>query len=89
LLYAEDTRGLRFHPALAPTGEEMNDLVCTLERRIGRLLVRRGVVDGGDHGPDRWAEEAPVLAGIADAAVRDAPRSGRAPGPRCGGTGAA
>jgi hypothetical protein len=79
-VYAEDTGGLQFHPALAPTDEEMNDLVCTLERRIGRLLARRGVVDGGDNGPDRWAEEAPVLAGIADAAVQ-----GRAAfGPRAG-----
>jgi hypothetical protein len=37
-------------------------------------------VDGGEHGSDRWAEEAPVLAGIADAAVQ-----GRAAfGPRAG-----
>jgi hypothetical protein len=80
-VYAEDgTGGLQFHPALAPTDEEMDDLVCTIERRIGRLLARRGVADGGEHGPDRWAEEAPVLAGIADAAVQ-----GRgAFGPRAG-----
>jgi hypothetical protein len=79
-VYAEDAGGLQFHPALAPTDEGMDDLVCTIERRVGRLLARRGVVDGGEHGSDRWAEEAPVLAGIADAAVQ-----GRAAfGPRAG-----
>jgi hypothetical protein len=70
-VYTEDgTGGLLFHAAPAPTDEEMEHLVDTIARRIGRLLARRGVVDGGEHGPDRWAEEAPVLAGIADASVQ-------------------
>ena len=80
-VYAEDGSGtLRFHVAIPPTDEEMDELLGTIERRICRLLARRGVVDGGDYGPDRWSEQAPVLAGIADASVQ-----GRiAFGPRAG-----
>jgi len=80
-VYAEDgSGGLCFHPATPPTDEEMDELLDTIVRRIHRLLARRGVVDGGEHGPDRWAEEAPVLAGLADASVQ-----GRvALGPRAG-----
>jgi len=70
-VYAEEgSGGLCFHPATPPTNEEMDGLLDTIVRRIDRLLARRGVVDGGDHGPDRWSEEAPVLAGIADASVQ-------------------
>jgi hypothetical protein len=80
-VYAEDGSGrLCFHPAPPPTDEEMDELLDTIARRIDRLLARRGVVDDGEHGPDRWAEEAPVLAGIAEASVQ-----GRvALGPRAG-----
>src|SRR4030095_4081302 len=80
-VYAEDgLGGLCCHPATPPTEEEMDALLGTIARRIDRLLARRGVVEGGDHGPDRWSEEAPVLAGIADASVQ-----GRvAFGPRAG-----
>ena len=57
-VYAEDgSGGLCFHPATPPTDEEMEELLDTIARRIDRLLARRGVVDGGEHGPDRWAEE--------------------------------
>lgn len=45
-------------------------MLGTIARRIDRLLARRGVMEGGHHGPDRWSEEAPVLAGIADASVQ-------------------
>jgi hypothetical protein len=70
-VYAEDgSGGLRFHPSSPPTDDEMDQVLETIARRIGRMLARRGVVDGGEHGPDRWAEEAPVLAGIADASVQ-------------------
>jgi hypothetical protein len=70
-VYTEDgTGGLPFHAVTAPTDEEMERMLDTIARRIGRLLARRGVVDGGEHGPDRSAEEAPVLAGIADASVQ-------------------
>jgi hypothetical protein len=73
---------LRFHAADPPTDEEMDRVLRTVERRIRRLLARRGVVDrdDGDGAADRWAEEAPVLAGLAGASVQ-----GRvALGPRAG-----
>jgi hypothetical protein len=80
-VYAEDGSGtLRCHPVPPPSDENMDALLATIERRIVRLLARRGVVEGGTHGPDRWSEQAPVLAGIADASVQ-----GRvAFGPRAG-----
>ncbi len=89
-VYAEDgSGGLCFHPATPPTDEEMDALLGRIARRIDRLLARRGVVEGGDHGPDRWSEEAPVLAGIADASVQGrvafGPRAG-AQVRRCGGS---
>ena len=89
-VYADDGGGgLCFHPAAPLTDEEMDDLLVTIERRIRRLLARRGVVDGGDgeSGPDPWSEEAPVLAGIAEASVQGrgalGPRAGAAVR-RCG-----
>jgi hypothetical protein len=71
-VYAEDDRGLlSFHAAAPPADEEMDRLIDTIERRIQRLLVRRGVsgdLEGG--AADPWREEEPVLADIAAAAVR-------------------
>jgi hypothetical protein len=47
-------------------------LIETIDRRIQRLLVRRGVVhDGGDGSAgDRWREQEPVLAAVAAASVQ-------------------
>ena len=82
-VFADDgSGGLRFQPASPPTDAEMDHVLGTIERRLGRLLARRGLTGGavGNSGPDRWAEEAPVLAGIAGASVH-----GRvALGPRAG-----
>jgi hypothetical protein len=71
-VYVEEGVGLRFHACDAPTDDEMDRLLGSIERRLQRLLARRGVVDavGDDGGADRWREEAPVLAGIAAASVR-------------------
>ena len=43
-----------------------------MEPRIKRLLDRRGLGDGDNDGSasDAWAEEAPVLAGLAAASVQ-------------------
>lgn len=42
-VFADDgSSGLRFHPADPPTGEEMDRVLGTVERRIRRLLARRG-----------------------------------------------
>jgi len=52
---------------------EVAALLAVITRRIERLLTRRGVGDGADDcdAPDRRAEEAPVLAGLAAASVRN------------------
>ena len=85
-VYGEDgTGGLCFHPVTPPTDDEMDELLAAVARRIDRLLARRGVVDGGEHGPDRWSEEAfRSWRGSRMPPCRGAPRSGRAPAPRCG-----
>jgi Putative transposase len=71
-VYVEDDCGtLRFHAASSPVDQEMDRLLGTIERRIRRLLIRRGVAeDVGEAGLDRWHEEAPVLAGVAAASVQ-------------------
>lgn len=70
-VYVEEGVALRFHACDAPTDDEMDRLLGIIERRLQRLLARRGVVDavGDDGGADRWREETPVLAGMAAASV--------------------
>jgi hypothetical protein len=83
-VFAEDVTGtLVFHPAPPPAGEALDALLATIAGRIERLLIRRGVwtEHAGPAAGDPWAEEAPVLAGLAAASVQ-----GRlALGPRAGG----
>jgi hypothetical protein len=71
-VFAEDgAGGLRFHPAAPPIGEEMETVLATIERRVHRLLVRRGASDEDPSGVmDRWAAEEPVLAGLTAASVQ-------------------
>lgn len=72
-VFAEDgSDSVRFHPIAPPSDQDMDDLLATVERRLRRLLARRGVGDNteGESGPDPWLEEAPVLAGIAAASVQ-------------------
>jgi Putative transposase len=82
-VYVEDDCGtLRFHAAPSPVDQEMDRLLGTIERRIRRLLIRRGVAeDVGEAGLDRWHEEAPVLAGVAAASVQGRRRSVSEPEP--------
>ena len=82
-VYVEDGRGgLRFLAAAPPADEEMDRLIEMIDRRIQRLLVRRGVVDEGGDGSagDRWREREPVLAGIAAASVQGRRVLGARPG---------
>ena len=69
---AEDGGILRFHEAMPPTDDELDRLLGTIDRRVRRLLARRGVLDdlGEGSATDPWREEAPVLAGIAEASVQ-------------------
>jgi hypothetical protein len=82
-VFAEDgSGGLRFHPATAPSDEEMDRVLATIDRRIRRLLARRRVaIDHDDGDTDPWTVEAPVLAGLAGASVQGraalGPRAGR------------
>lgn len=71
-VYVEDGGILQFHEAPPPTDDEMDRLLRTIDRRVNRLLARRGVPDdlGEGSAADRWREEAPVLAGIAGASVQ-------------------
>jgi hypothetical protein len=72
-VYVEGDGGtLRFHEAAPPTDEEMDRLLGAIDRRLHRLLARRGVLDelGEANAADSWREEAPVLAGIAAASVQ-------------------
>jgi hypothetical protein len=91
-VFTDDGSGaLRFHPATAPTDEEMDRVLATIDRRIRRLLARRGVaIDDNDGDADPWMGEAPVLAGLAGASVQGrvalGPRAGR--GVRRGGASA-
>ncbi len=87
-VYVEDERGtLRFHEAVPPANEEMERVLGTIERRIKRLLTRRGVLDDVGEGgaADPWREEAPALAGIAEASVQGRRALGERAG--AGGTG--
>jgi predicted polyphosphate/ATP-dependent NAD kinase len=72
-VFAEDgARVLRFHRTQRLTREDVGAVVATVARRIEVLLERRGLAggDGGGSDADWWAEEAPVLAGIAAASVQ-------------------
>ena len=72
-VYVEEDGGtLRFCEVAPPTDDEMDRLLRTIDRRVHRLLARRGVPGDLDEGSpaDPWHEEAPVLAGIAAASVQ-------------------
>ena len=62
--------------------DDVGPLLVIIQRRIEALLRRRGVPDGRDgvDAPDRWAEDAPALAGLAAASVQGV----AALGPRAG-----
>jgi hypothetical protein len=66
------TGALNFHPVRRLTALDVAEVLATVEPRIKRLLARRGLGDGDDEGgvPDAWADEAPVLAGLAAASVQ-------------------
>jgi hypothetical protein len=72
-VFARNRAGaLNFHPTRRLTALDMAEVLATVEPRIKRLLERLGLGDGDDDGPaaDAWADEAPVLAGLAAASVQ-------------------
>ena len=81
-VFARDGSGrVAFHEATAPSDDDVAAVVDTIRQRVLRLFERRGHgVDDDGFAPDRWGEEAPVLAGMGAASVQ-----GRiASGPRAG-----
>jgi hypothetical protein len=84
-VFARERAGtLGSHSAPRLTALDVAEVLATVEPRIGRLLDRRGLGDrDGDGGaPDAWAEEAPVLAGLAAASVQGTVALGRKRGTR-------
>ena len=63
---------LNVHPTRRLTALDIDEVLATVEPRITRLLDRRGLGEGDDDGSvsDTWADDAPVLAGLAAASVR-------------------
>ena len=83
-VFARDASGgLAFRKAAPLADSDVVTVVDTVRQRILRLLDRRGHgVDDEGFAPDRWAEEAPVLAGMGAASVQGrlllGPRAGAA-----------
>ena len=72
-VFARDRAGdLNFHPAPRRTALDVAEVLATVEPGIKRLLDRRGLGEADDNGSasDAWADEAPVLAGLAAASVQ-------------------
>jgi len=61
-----------FHPTQRLTALDVEEVLTTVEPGIRRLLARRGLGEGAEDGSqlDAWADEAPVLAGLAAASVQ-------------------
>jgi hypothetical protein len=76
---------LQFHAGPRLTRRDVAGVVALAAGRIERLLQRRGLAATPDEGgaPDAWADQAPVLAGLAAAAVEGlvafGPRAGARP----------
>ena len=62
---ADGTAGFRALPP--PTQRDIEKLCTTIARRVGRLLVRRGLADDS---PDPLAAEDPLLAGVCSASIQ-------------------
>ena len=67
-----------FREGGSPSDDDVAEVLETVRRRVERLLDRRGYgVDDDGFAPDRWAEEAPVLAAMGAAAVLGRAATGR------------
>ena len=91
-VFARNAAGaLTFHPTRRLTALDVEEVLATVEPRIKRLLDRRGLGDGDNDGSASaaWAEEAPVLAGLAAASVQGTVALGPRPGARLRRLGAA
>ena len=79
-VFSKDGDAVRFHPS--PALDAADEVLATVKAYVHRLLAARGADDEDDGGTtvDEWANEAPVLAGLAAASVQDrvalGPRAG-------------
>jgi hypothetical protein len=66
-----DAGTLAFHPIGRLTLLDVEEVLATVEPLVGRRLWQRGLAgdDGDVESTDGWADEAPVLAGLAAASV--------------------
>jgi hypothetical protein len=67
-VFASDAAGVVvFHPARRITTLDVAEVLAAVEPGISRLVDRRGLGQGEAEGggADAWADEAPVLAGLA------------------------
>ena len=72
-VFARNPAGaLNFHPTRRLTPLDIAEVLATVEPRVQRLLDRRGLGEGDDDGSasNAWADEAPLLAGLAAASVQ-------------------
>ena len=78
--------GLTFHHARPLTGLDVDEVLATVEARVGALLDRRGFGAGHAEGAesDAWADDQPVLAGLAATAVQGTVALGSRRGERVG-----
>jgi hypothetical protein len=81
---------LRFHDAMPPTDDEMDRLLGAIDRRVHRLLARRGVRDDlGEGSAANPCQERGARAGrhLPAPRCRDGGRSGSGRARRCAGVG--
>jgi len=70
-VFARHGDTVRFHPCPPLDAADVNEVLATVSAYVGRLLAHGGSGDGDDGGMlDEWADEAPVLAGLAAASVQ-------------------
>jgi hypothetical protein len=76
-----DDGALTFHSLPAPSDDELRGLCDTIERRVKRLLVRRGLwVDDDTGGRPAEVDELPPLAALYEASVRQRAEGGERAG---------
>ena len=71
-VFSQNGDTVRFHPGPPLDAADVDEVLATVEAYVRGLLARRGSDDGDDGGStvDDWADDAPVLAGLAAASVR-------------------
>jgi hypothetical protein len=66
---------LHFHPLARLTTLDVEEVLATIDPLVLRRLERRGLAGGDETGgaSDVWADEAPILSGLAAASIQGAP----------------